>query len=183
MSKRHILIPLVAAVALAFAGSALAEQHETGTDAEAQKQKQQQEQQTQERDAQQAQPGEGGDPMQQPDAARGASEGTPRATRAAAPIGQGEQYVVQQGDTLSKLAQRFLGSSDQWQQIASANQIEDPKALRVGQRLTIPGASASGAEPTGTQQPSQRNPSEERMQQPGGARPGGEAGGAGMDQP
>jgi len=48
------------------------------------------------------------------------------------------EYVVQQGDTLSKIAEEKLGSSDQWQEIARANGIDDPETLRVGQRLKIP---------------------------------------------
>ena len=50
----------------------------------------------------------------------------------------GEEYVVQQGDTLAKIAQEKLGSADKWKDIAEANNIDNPNALQVGQRLTIP---------------------------------------------
>jgi len=48
------------------------------------------------------------------------------------------EYVVQQGDTLSEIAEEKLGSPDKWQEIAQANGIDDPEMLRVGQRLKIP---------------------------------------------
>lgn len=59
----------------------------------------------------------------------------------------GEQYVVQSGDTLSGLAERFLGSSDRWKQIADANGIQNPDMISVGQKLEIPekGADAGAA--------------------------------------
>lgn len=53
------------------------------------------------------------------------------------PAGPGE-YVVQPGDTLSAIAERELGDPGKWQLIARANGLDDPLALRAGQRLTIP---------------------------------------------
>jgi len=47
-------------------------------------------------------------------------------------------YVVQPGDTLARIAQDHLGAAELWRHIAEANDIDDPKALRVGQRLRIP---------------------------------------------
>lgn len=52
--------------------------------------------------------------------------------------GQGEEYVVQEGDTLASIAEEKLGSRDQWQEIARANNIENPEDLQVGKRLKIP---------------------------------------------
>jgi nucleoid-associated protein YgaU len=64
----------------------------------------------------------------------------------------GEEYVVQSGDTLSGLADRFLGSADQWKQIADANAISNPDMISVGQRLQIPQNGSGGAAPaTGSQ--------------------------------
>ena len=48
------------------------------------------------------------------------------------------EHVVQKGDTLAEIAQEKLGSADKWREIARANDIDDPKQLRVGQRLQIP---------------------------------------------
>lgn len=47
-------------------------------------------------------------------------------------------YTVKQGDTLWAIAQKYYGKGTQWEKIASANGIENPRLLRVGQKLTIP---------------------------------------------
>lgn len=49
-------------------------------------------------------------------------------------------YVVEQGDTLSKLAHRFLGDAKRWPEIFEANKykISDPDLIYVGQALRIP---------------------------------------------
>jgi len=48
------------------------------------------------------------------------------------------EYVVQEGDTLAGIAEEKLGSSEKWELLAQANGIDDPRTLRVGQKLTIP---------------------------------------------
>lgn len=47
-------------------------------------------------------------------------------------------YVVQQGDTLETIAEQKLGTAEKWRLIAEANGIDDPRSLRVGQKLKIP---------------------------------------------
>ena len=47
-------------------------------------------------------------------------------------------YNVRKGDTLSAIAVRFYHDSRQWTRIAKANNIRNPKNLRIGQRLVIP---------------------------------------------
>jgi murein DD-endopeptidase MepM/ murein hydrolase activator NlpD len=47
-----------------------------------------------------------------------------------------QEYVVQKGDTLSKIGQKF---GVQWKDIASLNQIKNVNLIRVGQKLKIPG--------------------------------------------
>lgn len=47
-------------------------------------------------------------------------------------------YVVKSGDTLSEIAARMYGNASQWKKIADANNIRDPRNLRVGQTLRIP---------------------------------------------
>lgn len=56
----------------------------------------------------------------------------------AMPAGQeeGPTYIIQEGDTLNEIAIRFGVSLDD---ILSANQIENPNALFIGQRILIPG--------------------------------------------
>ena len=50
------------------------------------------------------------------------------------------QYTVVPGDSLSGIAQRFLGDSDRWRAIFQANrdQIEDPDRIFPGQVLRVP---------------------------------------------
>jgi len=47
-------------------------------------------------------------------------------------------YEIQSGDTLSVIAQRFLGDNRQFLILARYNDIEVPGQLRVGQRIRIP---------------------------------------------
>jgi peptidoglycan L-alanyl-D-glutamate endopeptidase CwlK len=58
-----------------------------------------------------------------------------------------QTYVVQPGDTLGKIAERFYGTASRYPLIVAANAIADPDRLRVGQTLVIPdaGAGAAGA--------------------------------------
>ena len=55
--------------------------------------------------------------------------------------GESSQYTVQEGDTLASIAEEHLGSADQWQIIARANDLSNPDQLEVGQKLTIPASS------------------------------------------
>jgi Ca2+-transporting ATPase len=49
-------------------------------------------------------------------------------------------YVVQKGDTLSKIANKFYGTTTQWPVIYEANRdrIKDPDLIQPGWSLTIP---------------------------------------------
>lgn len=55
--------------------------------------------------------------------------------------GEGSQYTVQEGDTLASIAEEHLGSAEQWQLIAQANDLSNPDRIQVGQTLTIPASS------------------------------------------
>jgi Contractile injection system tube protein/LysM domain len=46
--------------------------------------------------------------------------------------------VVRAGDTLQRIAAEEYGDPRQWRVIARASEIDDPLALRPGQRLTVP---------------------------------------------
>jgi len=67
---------------------------------------------------------------------------TPAASPTTEPTPQtgGTVYIVQSGDTLYSIARRFGLST---QALATANNIADPSHIWVGQRLVIPGGSAS----------------------------------------
>lgn len=49
-------------------------------------------------------------------------------------------YVVQEGDTLYKIAERFYGRTSAWQQIREANKaiVSPDGRIKVGQKLTLP---------------------------------------------
>jgi len=51
-----------------------------------------------------------------------------------------QTYTVKSGDTLSKIAQQFYGSANQYMRIFEANQdkLSDPNKIQVGQQLKIP---------------------------------------------
>ena len=50
------------------------------------------------------------------------------------------QYTVEAGDSLSSIAERFLGDADRRRAVFQANrdQIEDPDRIFVGQNLRVP---------------------------------------------
>lgn len=62
----------------------------------------------------------------------------PGGHRSAAPAQPHTTYTVQQGDSLSQIADSFGVSIDS---IVSANSLSDPSSIQPGQQLTIPGAS------------------------------------------
>jgi nucleoid-associated protein YgaU len=51
-----------------------------------------------------------------------------------------EEYTVQHGDSLSKIAERFLGNPTRYQEIYEVNRdrMATPDRLRVGESLRIP---------------------------------------------
>ncbi len=47
------------------------------------------------------------------------------------------KYVVQLGDTLSEIAEKYRSKNVDWERIARDNGISDPKKLMVGSELVI----------------------------------------------
>ena len=49
-------------------------------------------------------------------------------------------HTVVSGDTLSKLSKRYLGDGNRYMDIFHANtdQLKDPNAIKIGQKLVIP---------------------------------------------
>ncbi|MEZ6014099.1 MAG: LysM peptidoglycan-binding domain-containing protein [Planctomycetota bacterium] len=61
-------------------------------------------------------------------------------------------YVVKSGESLSKIAERELGESRRWTEIAALNGIADARTLKAGAKLRMPAKDlpAAGAKPVGT---------------------------------
>jgi nucleoid-associated protein YgaU len=55
-----------------------------------------------------------------------------------APVPAQRRHTVAAGETLWSIATKHYGDGNLWPRIASANSIRDPRAIRVGQVLTIP---------------------------------------------
>jgi nucleoid-associated protein YgaU len=51
---------------------------------------------------------------------------------------EGLNYVVKQNDSLSKIARKFYGDASLGRFLARANNIADPAAITVGQKIIIP---------------------------------------------
>ena len=68
-------------------------------------------------------------------------------TSSVKPASPARVYVVQAGDTLWSIAQRFYGNPLMWSHIYYANesQINDPNEIHQGQKLAIPGTGTSNA--------------------------------------
>lgn len=47
-------------------------------------------------------------------------------------------HVVEEEDTLSSIAEKYLGTAEAWRRIAEANSLEDEASLKPGQTLLIP---------------------------------------------
>ena len=47
-------------------------------------------------------------------------------------------YVVKSGDTLGKISSKIYGTTTKWKKIAEANNITNPKHLKVGMTLKVP---------------------------------------------
>jgi len=58
------------------------------------------------------------------------------------PATSGTEYVVQRGDSLSRIARMKLGAESRWQEIANLNPRIDPKSLSVGQTILLPQGAA-----------------------------------------
>jgi nucleoid-associated protein YgaU len=55
------------------------------------------------------------------------------------------QYTIKSGDTLEAIARTQMGDGQKWQLIAAANPGLDPKALKIGQKITIPASTATAS--------------------------------------
>lgn len=66
--------------------------------------------------------------------------GSTKETGAGGASKQGSTYVVQSGDTLSKIAKQYYGDANRYMDIFNANKdkLSDPNKIQPGQELVIP---------------------------------------------
>ncbi len=79
-------------------------------------------------------------PMRRTPAGAAAREAVaPRADRAATPA-RTKTYAIRKGDTLTELAQQFMGTSRKWQELYQMNtdKIDDPDRLIAGVEIVVP---------------------------------------------
>jgi nucleoid-associated protein YgaU len=71
----------------------------------------------------------------------GEAEDQARKTETPAAVARptGATHTVKSGDTLEAIARTALGDAERWQEIATLNSISDPRRLRIGQVLRLPG--------------------------------------------
>lgn len=58
---------------------------------------------------------------------------------------KGKYVVVQKGDTLSEIAQKYAGGASKYKQLASINKISNPNLIYIGQKIYLTSTSSSGS--------------------------------------
>lgn len=79
-----------------------------------------------------------GEQVAQGDSASEPAQAGGQPTDQASPEEEPSEYVVQQGDSLTEIAEQVYGDPTLWPVIAEANGIDDPSNLTVGSTLKIP---------------------------------------------
>ena len=71
---------------------------------------------------------------------QGVSEVNADQVKAPAQTGKVDYYIIQQGDSLSAIAKKFLGNANEYPKIFEANRevIQDPNKIYPGQKIRIP---------------------------------------------
>jgi nucleoid-associated protein YgaU len=74
-------------------------------------------------------------PTARPASTPGTAANTPKPAQ-----NSNREYVIQNGDSLSKIAKRYYGNAGDWQKIYQANKstIKDPNLIHPGQKIIIP---------------------------------------------
>ena len=74
------------------------------------------------------------------DVVSGSSSTAPSPAGSAAEAKTDRMYVVQGGDSLSKIAKKFYGNANAWKRIFEANKdvIKNPDLIQPGWKLQIP---------------------------------------------
>jgi nucleoid-associated protein YgaU len=65
---------------------------------------------------------------------------SPSEAQAGATSGTARMYVVQSGDSLSKISKKFYGNANSWKRIFEANKdvVKNPDLIQPGWKLRIP---------------------------------------------
>ena len=84
--------------------------------------------------------GSGGGPPQKPKADFSNVKSGHSSTAPSPPPAEERVHVVEQGESLSKIAQKYYGKASLWTKIHEANmdQIKNPDLIKPGQKLRIP---------------------------------------------
>jgi len=84
--------------------------------------------------------GSGGGPPQKPKADFSNVKSGHSSTAPAPPPAEDPVHVVEKGESLSKIAQKYYGKASLWTKIHEANkdQIKNPDLIKPGQKLRIP---------------------------------------------
>jgi nucleoid-associated protein YgaU len=71
---------------------------------------------------------------------QGVNEVNADQVKAPAQTGKVDYYIIQQGDSLSAIAKKFLGNANEYPKIFEANRevIQDPNKIYPGQKIRIP---------------------------------------------
>jgi nucleoid-associated protein YgaU len=74
------------------------------------------------------------------DVVSGSSSTAPTPTGPSGDTTTARMYVVQSGDSLSKIAKKFYGNANSWKRIFEANKdvIKNPDLIQPGWKLQIP---------------------------------------------
>ena len=74
------------------------------------------------------------------DVVSGSSSTAPSPAKDTSEATTSRMYVVQAGDSLSKIAKKFYGNANAWKQIFEANRdvIKNPDLIQPGWKLQIP---------------------------------------------
>ncbi|MEO6800128.1 MAG: LysM peptidoglycan-binding domain-containing protein [Rhodanobacter sp.] len=75
-----------------------------------------------------------------PSAATGKADFSNVESQVSSTIDENTNYIVEKGDSLSKIAQHFYHNANAWKSIFDANrdQLSDPDRIKPGQILKIP---------------------------------------------
>jgi nucleoid-associated protein YgaU len=73
--------------------------------------------------------------------------------KAASTQNKEQTHKVEKGESLWKIAEKYLGKGSDWKKIADANNISTPSEIEVGQSLIIPALALDSPQPVAVESP------------------------------